>query len=93
MKYFFFGGGGKLHTSYWWKHLWKKPAGRHKHKWLDNIKVYLQYIGLKGRELDSYGSAKGQEAVWSKEMIHTEVAIKCGEFLYMKNDQLLKRYK
>ena len=55
--------------------------------------MYLQYIGLKGRELDSYGSAKGQEAVWSKEMIHTEVAIKCGEFLYMKNDQLLKRYK
>jgi hypothetical protein len=49
------GGGdvvwGDLHAGYWWKHQWKEPAGRPKRKWLDNIKIHLQYIGLKGVDL------------------------------------------
>jgi hypothetical protein len=46
----YIGGGGELHTGYWWKKLLKDPPGRPKHKWADNIKVYLQYIDLKGVE-------------------------------------------
>jgi len=40
----------------------KRPLGRLRHRWEDNIKMYLQEVGCGGHGLDQAGSGYGQVA-------------------------------
>jgi len=37
-----------VHTGFWWGHLKERPLGRPRHRWEDNIKMYLQEVGCGG---------------------------------------------
>ena len=58
----------------------KKPLGRPRRRWEDNIKMDIQEVGW-GHELDRSGSGYG-EVVGSRECCNEPSgSIKCGEFL------------
>jgi hypothetical protein len=40
----------------------RRPLGRSRHRWEDNIKMDLKIIMMRGCELDSNGSGQGQMA-------------------------------
>ena len=40
----------------------RRPLGRPRHRWEENIKMDLQEVGCGGYELDRAGSGKGQVA-------------------------------
>ena len=42
-----YGGRGEVHTGFWWgKREGKRPLGRPRRRWEDNIRMDLQEVGL-----------------------------------------------
>jgi hypothetical protein len=39
-----------MHIGYWWKAKRKRPLGRPKHRWVDNIKMAVRDIGWGGMD-------------------------------------------
>ena len=58
----------------------KRPLGRPRSRWQDNIKMDLEEVGW-GKGLDSAGSEYGQVAGTCKHGNEPSGSIKCGEFL------------
>jgi hypothetical protein len=58
----------------------KRTLGRPRHRWEDNIKMYLQEMRC-GHVLDRAGSGQGQVASTCECGNETSGSIKCGEFL------------
>ena len=56
----------------------KRPLGRPRHRWEENIKMDLQEVGY---GLDRAGSGKGQVAGTCECGNEPSGSIKCGEFL------------
>jgi hypothetical protein len=59
----------------------KRPLGRSRCRWKDNIKMDLQGVKC-GHGLDLSGSGKGQVAGIFKRGTETSGSMKCEEFLY-----------
>ena len=59
----------------------KKPLGRPRRRWEDNIKMDLQEVGCGGYGLDRAGSGEGQVAGTCECGNEHSGSIKCGEFL------------
>jgi hypothetical protein len=59
----------------------KRPLGRPRRRWEDNIKVDLQEVGCGGHKLDRADSGKGQVAGTCDCGNEPSVYIKCGEIL------------
>jgi len=59
----------------------KRPLGRPRRRWEDNIKMDLQGSGMWVYELDGAGSAYGKVAGTCECGNEPPGAIKCGEFL------------
>ena len=59
----------------------KRPLGRPKHRWEDNIKMVLQEVGCGRYGLDLAGSGYGQVAGTCECGNEPSGSIKCGEFL------------
>jgi hypothetical protein len=57
----------------------KRPLRRHRRRWEDNIKMYVQEVGCGG--MDRYGLGKGQVACTCECGDEPSGSIKCGEFL------------
>jgi len=64
----------------------RRPLGRPRHRWKDNIAIDFQEIRWGGRRLDSSGSGDGQVAGSCKHHNEPSGSTKCGELL----DWLLK---
>jgi hypothetical protein len=44
-------GGGEVYKGFWWGILrGKRPLGRPRRRWLDNIKIALQEVGCGGTD-------------------------------------------
>jgi hypothetical protein len=41
---------GEVHTGFWWGKLRKRPLGRPRRGWKDNIKMDLQAVGCEGMD-------------------------------------------
>ena len=68
----------------------KRPHGRDRRRWDDNIKMYLQDVEWGRNGLN--GPEKGQVAGTCECSNESSISIECGEFLdYMKICQLLKK--
>jgi len=39
---------GEVYAGFWWKPVGKRPLGRPRHRWEDNIKMDLQEVGCGG---------------------------------------------
>jgi hypothetical protein len=48
-----------MHIGYWWESQ-KRPLGRPKHRWVDNIKIDLREIGRDGMEWINLAQDRGQ---------------------------------
>jgi len=59
----------------------KRPLGRPRSKWEDNIKMDLQEVGCGEHGLDLSGSGQGQVAGTCECGNESSGSIKCGEFL------------
>jgi len=59
----------------------KRPLGRPRLRWEDNIEMDLQEVGYVGHGLDRYGSGWGPVAGTCKCGNGPSGSIKCGEFL------------
>ena len=59
----------------------RKPLGRHRCRWEDNIKMGLQEVGCEGYGLARAGSEYGQVAGTYECGNQPSDSIKCGEFL------------
>ena len=59
----------------------KRPLGRPRRRWEDNIKMDLQEVG-RGHGIDLSGSGEGQAAGACELSNERSVSIKCREFLY-----------
>ena len=59
----------------------KRPLGRPRRRWEDNIKMDLQEVGCRGYELHRAGSGQGQVADTCECGDEPSGSIKCGEFL------------
>jgi len=57
----------------------KRPLGRHRHRWKDNIKMGLQELG-RGCGSDSFGSGQGRMVVYCEDGYGPSVSIKCAGF-------------
>ena len=69
----------------------RRPLGRPRLRWEDNIKLDLQEVGW-GHGLDLPGSGQGQVADTCKCGNEPTGSIKCGEFLdQLRTGQLLKK--
>jgi hypothetical protein len=55
----------------------KRPLGRPRHRWDDNIKMYLREIGLRGKEWIHLGSGKGPVAGSCEHGNESSGSIKC----------------
>ena len=64
----------------------KRPLGRPRHRWEDNIKMNLQDVG--GCGLDRAGSGQGQVAGTCECGNESSGSIKCGEFLDIAENRL-----
>ena len=65
----------------------KRPIGRPRHRWEDNIKMDLQKVGCWGYGLDRADSGEGQVAATCECGNELSGYIKCGEFLdWLKTD-------
>ena len=58
----------------------KRPLGRPRHIWEDNIKMDLQGSGMGGHGLNRSPSGQGQVACTCKYGNEPSGSIKCGEF-------------
>jgi hypothetical protein len=73
----------------------KRPLGRRRRKWADNIKIDHRHVSyrnkMEGRGLDSSGSGYGQVTGCSEHINEPSSFIKCGEVLdWLNNNQLPK---
>ena len=59
----------------------KRPLGRPRRRWGDNIKMDLQEVGCGGCGLDRGSSGYGQVASTCESSNEPSGSIKCGEFL------------
>jgi hypothetical protein len=59
----------------------RRPLGRPRRRWEDNIKMDLREVGWGGRLLDRSGSGQGQVAGSCVYGDEPSDSIKCGEFL------------
>ena len=59
----------------------KRPLGRHRHRWKDNIKMDLHEVGCWGHGLDRSHSGYGQVEGTCECGNEPSGSIKCGEFL------------
>jgi hypothetical protein len=59
----------------------KRPLGKPRHRWQDDIKMDLQEVGLKGYGLDQAGSGYGQLVGTCECGNEPSGSIKCGYFL------------
>jgi hypothetical protein len=59
----------------------RRPLGRPRHRWEDNIKMNLREIGFGGCGLDSFGSGYRQVVGSCEHSNEPSGSIKCGEFL------------
>jgi hypothetical protein len=59
----------------------RRPLGRPRRRWEDNIKMYLKEIGFGGCGLDSFGLGQRQVAGSYEHGDEPSGFIKCGEFL------------
>ena len=59
----------------------KRPLGRPRRRWEDNIKMDLKEVGCEGYGLDRAGSGEGQLADTCECGNEPSGSIKCGEFL------------
>ena len=59
----------------------KRPLGRPRRRWEDNIKMDLQEVRMWGYGLDRSGSVLGQLADACECGNELSVSVKCGEFL------------
>ena len=59
----------------------KRPLGRHRHRWEDDIKMDIQEVGCGGCGLDRAGSGQKQVAGTCYCGNEPSGSIKCGEFL------------
>ena len=64
-----------------WKPEGKRPLGRPRCRWEDNIKLDIQEVGCGGCGLDRAGSELGQVAGTCECGNEPSSSIKCGEFL------------
>jgi len=59
----------------------RKPLGRHRHRWVDNIRMDLQEVGY--GYMDWIGRAQDRDR-WRtlvSAVMNLRVSVKCGEFL------------
>ena len=73
---------GEGYTEFWVETGGKRPLGRPRRRWEDNIKMDLQEVGCGVYGLDRGGSGYGQVAGTCECSNEPSDSIKCGEFLY-----------
>jgi len=74
-------GRGEMHTGFWWgKPMGKRPLGRTRCTWEDDIKMDLQEVGCGGYGLDQAGSGQGQVAGTCECGNEPSDSMKCREF-------------
>jgi len=59
----------------------KRPLGRPRHRWEDNIKMDLQEVGCEGMDWNNVAQHKGQVVGTCECNNKTSGSIQCGEFL------------
>jgi hypothetical protein len=74
----------KVYKIWFGKSEGKRPLGRHKHRWEDNIRMNLRNIGWKG--VDSFGSIYEPVAGSCERSNESSGSIKDGEFLKKDSD-------
>ena len=73
---------GEAYTGFWWeKPEGKRPLGRSRRKWVDNIRMDLQEVGFGSREWIELAQDRGRLAGTCECGNEPSVSIKCGEFL------------
>jgi hypothetical protein len=60
---------------------WKRPLGRTRRRWEDNIKMNLQEVGCGGMDWISMAQDRGQVADTCECGNEPSSSVKCGEFL------------
>jgi hypothetical protein len=74
-------GREEAFAEIWWVNLGgKRPLGRHRHRWEDNIKMDLQEVGCGG--MDGIDLAQDKER-WQAlvNAVMNSGSIECGEYL------------
>ena len=75
------GEGRGVHRVLVWKPERKRPMGRPRRRWMDNIKTDLQELGGGFRGVDGVCSGQGEVAGTCEYSNELSGSIKCGEFL------------
>jgi len=56
-------GEGEVYTGFWWGNEGKRPLGRPRRRWKDNITMDLQEVGCGG--MDWIGLAQDRDKWWA----------------------------
>jgi hypothetical protein len=75
-------GRGEAYTGFWWGYEGKRPLGRPRSRWEDNIKTNLQEVGYGGMEWFELSQDSDRWRTHTCECGNEpSVSIKCEEFL------------
>jgi hypothetical protein len=75
-------GRGEVYTGFWWGNLReKRPLGRIRRRWEDNIKMDFQEVGWGGKDWIELDQDKDRWRALVNAVMKLSGSIKCGEFL------------